>query len=53
MKKNGNANMWGVMNTIPTTAVTIYFAKLEIIRAAICIAIISYNLTSTEKMERC
>jgi hypothetical protein len=38
------------VNTVPTTAVTIYSAKLEIIRAAIRIAIIFYYLPGTEKM---
>jgi hypothetical protein len=32
--------MWGVVNTVPTAAVTIYFAQLEIIHTAICTAII-------------
>jgi hypothetical protein len=53
MKKNGNTNMWGVMNTVPTTAVTIYFPKLQIIGAAICVAVVSYNLTGTEKIKCC
>ena len=53
MEKNGDPNMWGVMDTIATTAVTIYFAKFEIIGTAIIITIISYNLTGAEKMKRC
>lgn len=53
MEKNGDANMWGVMDTVATTAVTIYFAKFEIIGTAICITIISYNLTGAEKMKCC
>ena len=53
MEKNGDANMRGVMDTVATTAVTIYFAKFEIIGTAIIITIISYNLTGAEKMKRC
>lgn len=41
MEKNGNTNMWSVMNTVATTAITVNFAQLEIIWTAIFTAIIS------------
>jgi hypothetical protein len=53
MEKNGDANMWGVMDSVATTSVTIYFAKFQIVGTAICIAIILYNLTGAEKMKCC
>jgi hypothetical protein len=43
--------MRGVMDTVPTTVVTIYFAQLQIICTTVGIAVVPDNLTGAEEME--
>lgn len=52
MEEDGDANVWGVMDAVPTTVVTVYFAQFQIIRTTIfCIAVISEDLTGAEEMK--
>ena len=51
MEKNGNADMRGVVDAVPTTVVTVHFAQLQIIGATICAAVIADNLTRAEEVE--
>ena len=43
--------MWGVMDAVATTTITIHPVGLKVIRTAIGIAVISNDLTRAEKIE--